>query len=142
MTRFLLRLRDAIDLVLFAFEHGQPGDILIRKAPASTIADLAEALQQLFGRHVGVDVIGMRHGEKLYETLASREELARAEDMGGYFRVSLDDRDLNYEKYFTSGDAGEARIDDYNSHNTTRLTVEEIKTLLLSLPEVRAELPA
>ena len=140
MTRFLLRLRDAIDLVLFAFENGRPGDILIRKAPASTISDLAEALQQLFGRRVGMTVIGMRHGEKLYETLASREELARAEDMGEYFRVALDDRDLNYEKYFTSGDASEARIDDYNSHNTTRLTVDEVKALLLSLPEVRAEL--
>jgi len=142
MTRFLLRLSDAIDLVLFAFEHGRPGDILIRKAPASTIADLADALQQLFGQRVGTNIIGMRHGEKLYETLASREELARAQDMGDYFRVSLDDRDLNYDKYFTTGDTAEAQIDDYNSHNTTQLGVEQVKSLLLSLREVRSELGA
>jgi UDP-N-acetylglucosamine 4,6-dehydratase/5-epimerase len=142
MTRFLMKLSEAIDLVLFSFRHARAGDILIRKAPASTIADLAEALQQLFNRHVGINVIGMRHGEKLYESLASREELARAEDMGDYYRVPIDDRDLNYEKYFTKGDSGEASLENYSSHNTTQLDVEQIKDLLLTLPEVRAELDA
>jgi UDP-glucose 4-epimerase len=142
MTRFLMKLSEAIDLVLFSFRHARAGDILIRKAPASTIADLAEALQQLLGRHVGINVIGMRHGEKLYETLASREELARAEDMGDYYRVPIDDRDLNYEKYFTTGDSGEASRENYSSNNTTQLNVEQIKDLLLTLPEVRAELDA
>lgn len=140
MTRFLLRLGDAIDLVLFAFAKGQQGDILIRKAPACTIRDLGVALQGLFGREVGEKVIGMRHGEKIFETLATREELARASDLADYYRVSLDDRDLNYDKYTTKGDASEELVDDYTSHNTHRLTVNEVKTLVAALPEVQNEL--
>lgn len=142
MTRFLLQLREAIDLVLYAFNHGRQGDMLIRKAPACTVADLATALQEVFDRKVGAKVIGMRHGEKIYETLASREELRKAEDMGQYYRVPMDDRDLNYEHFFVSGDLQEAAQEDYTSHNTQRLSVGEVRSLLLSLPEVQAELGA
>ena len=140
MTRFLLPLSDAIALVLFAFDHGRSGDILIRKAPACTVGDLSEALQQLFDKRVGTKVIGIRHAEKIFETLATREELRHASDMGGYFRVAMDDRDLNYETFFTSGQPAITAVDDYTSHNTERLDVEQVKTLLLALPEVRAEL--
>jgi UDP-glucose 4-epimerase len=140
MTRFLLPLPLAIELVAFAFRHGRQGDLFVRKAPACTVADLASALKRLFRSEVPVNVIGMRHGEKLYETLATREELAKAEDMGDYYRVSMDDRDLNYGKYFTEGDSHEAEIDDYTSHNTERLDVAGVEALLLSLPDVRAEL--
>jgi len=142
MTRFLLRLTDAIDLVIFAFEHGRQGDILVRKAPASTIADLAEALQNLAGRRVGLADIGMRHGEKIYETLATREELRRSEDMGDYYRVAMDARDLNYDKYTIAGDTGEAALDDYHSHNAERLTVTQIEQLVGPLAEVKAALAA
>lgn len=136
MTRFLLRLSDAIDLVLFAFEHGRTGDVLIRKAPACTVADLAEALQQLLRRRTHVDVIGIRHGEKIYETLATREELRKSEDMGDYYRVAMDDRDLSYDTFFTQGEPT-SPLDDYTSHNTQRLDVEGVKQLLMSLPEIR-----
>ena len=108
----------AIDLVTFAFLHANQGDLFVRKAPACTVAALAQALKNLFASDVPVNVIGMRHGEKIYETLATREELAKAEDMGDYYRVPMDDRDLNYGKYFTEGDVGESAIDDYHSHNT------------------------
>jgi UDP-glucose 4-epimerase len=140
MTRFLLPLRHAIELVAFAFEHALQGDLFVRKAPACTIGDLALALKTLFKSDVPIKVIGMRHGEKIYETLATREELRKAEDMGEYYRVRMDDRDLNYSKYFTEGDLKEVDIEDYTSHNTVRLNTKEIEKLLLTLPEVVSEL--
>lgn len=140
MTRFLLPLAHAIELVLFAFEHAHPGDIFIRKAPACTLEDLVVAMKRLFRSEAPVKVIGMRHGEKLFETLATREELRRADDLGDYWRVAMDDRDLNYAKYFTEGDTREAELDDYTSHSTHRLAADEVEALLLSLPEVRAAL--
>lgn len=140
MTRFLLPLPQAIDLVLFAFTQGEAGDIFIRKSPACTVADLVTALQSVFRSKVPTKVIGMRHGEKIYETLATREELRRAEDMGDYYRVRMDDRDLNYGKYFTEGDTREAATEDYTSHNTRRLNSAEVKQLLHGLPEIRAAL--
>jgi len=140
MTRFLLPLPEAIKLVLFAFSHARQGDIFIKKAPACTVGDLAAALKELFKSDVPVKSIGIRHGEKIYETLATIEELRRAEDLGDYYRVSMDGRDLNYNKYFTEGDKKEAKLSDYTSHNTRRLSVKEIKALLLKLPEVNAEL--
>ncbi|MDF1820580.1 MAG: SDR family NAD(P)-dependent oxidoreductase [Alcanivoracaceae bacterium] len=136
MTRFMLSLQDAIDLVGFAFENANQGDIFIRKAPACTVEQLAQALLELFEADNGTQVIGMRHGEKLYETLASAEELRRSEDMGDYYRVQFDDRDLNYNKYFTEGDPEEADTPDYHSHNTRQLDMDELKALLMSLPEV------
>jgi UDP-glucose 4-epimerase len=140
MTRFLLPLRHAIELVAFAFEHARQGDLFVRKAPACTIGDLAMALKNLFKSDVPVKVIGMRHGEKIYETLATREELRKAEDIGEYFRVRMDDRDLNYSKYFTEGDTKEVDTEDYTSHNTVRLNAKEVEKLLLTLPEVVSEL--
>lgn len=131
MTRFLMNLDEAVDLVEFAFEHAEPGDLFVQKAPASTIGDLAEAVQQVFGR-TGTRVIGTRHGEKLYETLMTREERLRAEDMGDYFRVHADTRDLNYDKFVVDGEVGTQADEAYTSHNTRRLdvpsTVEKIKT--------------
>ena len=131
MTRFLMNLDEAVDLVRFAFEHANPGDLFIQKAPAATISDLAEAVQKVFGR-TGTTVIGTRHGEKLYETLMTCEERLRAEDMGDYFRVRADTRDLNYDKFVASGDAKTMSEEAYTSHNTIRLdvpdTVERIKT--------------
>ena len=131
MTRFLMNLDEAVDLVQFAFEHANPGDLFIQKAPASTIGDLAEAVQEVFGR-VGTQVIGTRHGEKLYETLMTCEERLRAEDMGDYFRVACDSRDLNYDKFVVNGEVTTMADDAYTSHNTSRLdvagTVEKIKT--------------
>lgn len=140
MTRFLLPLREAIDLVLFAFEQGQQGDILVRKAPACTIADLVVALKHVFRSESPVKTIGVRHGEKLFETLATREELRRADDLKDYYRVRMDSRDLNYSKYFTEGDPQEHEVDDYTSHNTTRLTVKEVEALLRTLPEIQQAL--
>jgi UDP-glucose 4-epimerase len=140
MTRFLMPLRDSVDLVLFAFTHAKPGDLFVKKAAASTIGDLAQALKNLFKSTVETKVIGIRHGEKLYETLVTKEELRRSEDMGDYYRVSLDDRNLNYNLYFTEGDKKEALLDDYHSHNTAQLDVKGVEELLLSLPEVQAEL--
>lgn len=140
MTRFLLPLTQAIELVSFAFEHARQGDLFIRKAPACTIGDLAAALKKLFKSGVPVKTIGMRHGEKIYETLATREELRKSEDMGQYYRVRMDDRDLNYGKYFTEGDVKEPDTDDYTSHNTYRMNAGEVEELLLSLPEIRTEL--
>jgi UDP-N-acetylglucosamine 4,6-dehydratase len=142
MTRFMLPLSHALSLVDFALEHGRQGDVFIRKAPAATIGDIASALKILFRAENPTEIIGIRHGEKVYETLATKEELRRSEDMGDYFRISLDDRDLNYDKYFVLGDPGELRIDDYTSHNTTRLDVADMESLLLTLPEIRAELQA
>lgn len=123
MTRFLMNLDEAVDLVKFAFEHANPGDLFIQKAPASTIGDLAEAVQELFGK-TGIKVIGTRHGEKLYETLMTREERLRAEDMGDYFRVACDSRDLNYDKFVVDGEAQTEADESYTSHNTDRLDVE------------------
>lgn len=131
MTRFLMNLDEAVDLVQFAFEHANPGDLFVQKAPASTIGDLAEAVQELFGK-TGTRVIGTRHGEKLYETLMTREEMLRAEDMGGYFRVRSDSRDLNYDKFFVDGEVKTQADESYTSHNTRRLdvvgTIKTIKT--------------
>lgn len=140
MTRFMLALREAIQLVEFAFYNADQGDIFIKKAPACTVQELAEALREIFQADNPIKVIGMRHGEKIYETLASAEELRRAQDMGDYYRVRQDTRDLNYAKYFTEGDTEEVSVDDYHSHNTHRLSSSELKELLLSLPEVRKEL--
>jgi UDP-glucose 4-epimerase len=131
MTRFLMSLEDSVDLVLHAFEHGSQGDIFIQKAPASTVGDLATALLEIFARPGPVQVIGTRHGEKLHETLLSREERARAEDRDRYFRVRADDRDLNYRKYFVEGERRISELDDYTSENTQRLGVPEIKQLLM-----------
>lgn len=137
MTRFLMSLGDAVHLVEHAFEHARPGDLFIRKAPASTVADLARAVGEALGLDAEIQVIGTRHGEKLYETLATREELARSEDQGDYFRVSVDARDLNYGEYFDEGDVRESEIDDYHSHNTERLGVAQVVDLLQGLPDFR-----
>jgi len=142
MTRFMMSLQTAIELVVFAFEHASQGDIFIRKAPACTVGELAIALKNLFHSDVPVKTIGIRHGEKIYETLATVEELRKSQDMGEYYRVRMDDRDLNYAKYFTEGDDIPAALEDYTSHNTQRLTIPEVETLLLSLPDVQAELKA
>lgn len=142
MTRFLMSLEDSVDLVLHAFEHGRQGDIFVQKAPASTIEVLAIALKDLFQCDNPIRVIGTRHGEKLYESLVSREEIAKAEDMGQYYRVPSDDRDLNYAKYFVEGELEIAALDDYTSHNTERLDVEGVKRLLLKLDYIQEQLHA
>ncbi len=133
MTRFMMTLDDAVDLVLYAFQHGKNGDLFVQKAPAATLDVLAEALKQLYNADTVVKVIGTRHGEKLYETLVTREEMAKSEDMGEYFRIPADNRDLNYDKYFVEGQEEIAQIDDYHSHNTLRLDVEGMKELLLKV---------
>jgi len=130
MTRFMMTLDDAVDLVLYAFQHGKNGDLFVQKAPAATLDVLAEALKELYHADTVVKVIGTRHGEKLYETLVTREEMAKSEDMGEYFRIPADNRDLNYDKYFVEGQEEIAQIDDYHSHNTVRLDVEGMKELL------------
>ena len=137
MTRFMMTLDDAVDLVLYAFRNGNGGDLFVQKAPAATLETLAEALKELYSSDVPVRVIGTRHGEKLYETLVSREEMAKAEDMGGYFRVPCDTRDLNYDKFFFKGQEKVSALEDYHSHNTARLDVEGMKKLLLKLDFVR-----
>ncbi len=142
MTRFLMSLDDSVDLVLHAFEYGQQGDIFVQKAPASTVADLAAALISLFSASHSLRTIGTRHGEKLYETLVSREEMARVEDMGGYYRIPADNRDLNYAKYFSDGEEKISNLDDYTSHNTTLLNVAQIKTLLNKLDFIQEKLNA
>ena len=142
MTRFLLSLKESVDLVLYAFENAKPGDIFVQKAPASTLGDLAVALRDLLRRDNEIKIIGTRHGEKLYESLVSREEMARADDMGGYYRIPADSRDLNYDKYFVEGQTDVSTIDDYTSHNTRRLDVEQIKELLVGLEVVREAMNA
>jgi UDP-N-acetylglucosamine 4,6-dehydratase/5-epimerase len=137
MTRFLMSLDESVDLVLYAFEHARPGDIFVQKAPASTVGDLAQALRELTRSSNEIRIIGTRHGEKLYESLVSREEMARAEDLPGYFRIPADSRDLNYDKYFSQGETAISHIDDYTSHNTQRLDVEGVKRVLMQLAEVR-----
>lgn len=142
MTRFLMSLNDSVNLVLYAFEHGRQGDIFVQKAPASTMGDLADAIRQVFKSDVPVKIIGTRHGEKLYESLLSREEMARAQDLGDYYRVPSDDRDLNYDKYFVNGEMKVSSLDDYTSHNTTRLDVGQVRELLFKLDYVQGELRA
>ncbi len=142
MTRFLMSLDDSVDLVLYAFEHGRQGDIFVQKAPASTIEVLAQALKELFSKENDIHVIGTRHGEKLYESLVSREELAKAEDMGEYFRIPADNRDLNYAKFSVEGEMEIANFEDYTSHNTARLNVEEVKHLLCKIDFIQEHLNA
>ena len=139
MTRFLMSLEEAVDLVLFAFEHGNPGDLFVNKAPAGTIGDLAQALKELFKSETPVKIIGTRHGEKLYETLCTREEMLKAEDMGDFYRIPADNRDLNYAQYFSEGVEDISKIEDYHSHNTYQQDVEGMKSLLLKLPLIRKE---
>lgn len=146
MTRFMMTLDDAVDLVIYAFEHGHNGDLFVQKAPAATLEVLAQALKETYAQinpkygDTEVKVIGTRHGEKLYETLVTREEMAKAIDMGDYYRIPCDTRDLNYDKYFTQGNEEVAKIEDYHSHNTTRLDVEGMKKLLLKLRFIREDL--
>jgi UDP-N-acetylglucosamine 4,6-dehydratase/5-epimerase len=140
MTRFLMSLEDSVDLVLHAFEHGKQGDIFVQKAPASTVDDLANALKELFGKDNKINVIGTRHGEKLYESLISREEMVKAEDMGGYYRIPADNRDLNYAQYFSEGEEKISHQEDYTSHNTERLNVSQVKALLLKLEYIKDQL--
>lgn len=137
MTRFMMNLDAAVDLVLFAFQHAKAGDLFVQKAPAATIGTLADAVKQLLQADNPVKSIGTRHGEKLYETLLTREERAKAEDLGGYFRVPADNRDLNYDLYFSDGIAKMGEMEDYHSHNTRRLNVDEMIALLLTLPEIK-----
>jgi UDP-N-acetylglucosamine 4,6-dehydratase/5-epimerase len=140
MTRFLMSLEEAVELVVFAFENAEAGDIMVQKSPASTIGDLAQAIKELFNVDNEIKVIGTRHGEKLYETLLTREEHVVAQDMGGFYRVPADKRDLNYDKYFVEGDQKLSYEDEYNSHNTERLNIEAIKDKLLMLEYVQEEL--
>ncbi|MFC2152003.1 polysaccharide biosynthesis protein [Bacteroidota bacterium] len=140
MTRYLMSLDEAVDLVLFAFKNGSQGDLFVQKAPASTIEDLAIAVKEIMNSDAEINIIGTRHGEKLYETLCTREEMMRAEDLGDFYRIPPDNRDLNYRKFFTNGDVKTSASEDYNSHNTYRLNVEEIKNKLLELEYVKEEL--
>ncbi|MEG2078293.1 polysaccharide biosynthesis protein [Chryseobacterium sp.] len=140
MTRFLMSLDEAVELVLFAFEHGNPGDLFVNKAPAGTIGDLAQALKELSNATNEIKVIGTRHGEKLYETLCTREEMIKAEDMGEFYRVPADNRDLNYAQYFSEGEQDISKIEDYHSHNTEQLGVEGMKKLLIQLPLIQKEI--
>lgn len=140
MTRFMMTLDDAVDLVIYAFTHGHNGDLFVQKAPAATLATLAEALKEIYHSNSEIKVIGTRHGEKLYETLVTREEMVRALDMGEYYRIPCDTRDLNYDKYFTKGDEKVSLIEDYHSHNTRRLDIEGMKTLLMKLRFIREDL--
>lgn len=140
MTRFMMTLDDAVDLVMYAFEHGHNGDLFVQKAPAATLDVLAQALKDLYHADTEVKTIGTRHGEKLYETLVTREEMSKAIDMGNYYRIPCDTRDLNYDKFFTEGNEDVARIEDYHSHNTARLDVEGMKDLLLKLRFIREDL--
>jgi len=139
MTRYMMTLEDAVDLVIFAFENGNPGDIFVQKSPAATIEVLAKALIELYKSKSEVKVIGTRHGEKLYETLVNREEMVKAEDMGNYFRIPADTRDLNYNGFFLEGQAQIAQMEEYNSHNTARLDVEQMKELLLKLDFIKED---
>jgi len=140
MTRFLMSLEDSVDLVLYGLEHGTQGDIFVQKAPASTVADLVQALKGIFSKSNPVQIIGTRHGEKLYESLVSREEMARAEDLGRFYRIPADNRDLNYNKFFSDGEESISHLDDYTSHNTERLNVEQVTALLLKLNLIQDEI--
>lgn len=140
MSRFFMSLDDAVDLVLFAFENGNAGDLFVNKAPAGSIGDLAKALMDLSGKEVPVKIIGTRHGEKLYETLCTREEMLNAEDMGDFYRVPADNRDLNYAKYFSEGEKDITSIEDYHSHNADQKGVEGLKALISTLPLIKKEI--
>lgn len=140
MTRFMMTLEDAVNLVLYAFEYGLPGDLFVQKSPASTIETLAQALKELYQADNPVTIIGTRHGEKLYESLVNREEMTKAEDLGAYYRIPCDNRDLNYDNYFNTGTEDVSKIDDYTSHNTDRLNLEDTKRLLLKLNFIREDL--
>ena len=142
MTRFLMSLDDSLDLVLYAFSNAKQGDIFVQKAPASTVIDLAQALLELFNSNSAIEIIGTRHGEKLYESLLSREEMAKAIDLGDYYRIPVDNRDLNYSKYFTEGESDISNYDSYTSHNTNRLTVPQIKNLLIELDYIKEQINA
>ena len=137
MTRFLMSLDEAVELVLFAFENGNPGDLFVNKAPASNIGDLAQSLKEMLGLNNNIKIIGTRHGEKLYETLCTREEMIKAEDMGDFFRIPADNRSLNYSSYFSEGEKELSSIEDYNSHNTEQKNIEGIKQLLIKLDFVK-----
>ncbi len=139
MTRFLMSLEEAVELVLFAFEYGNSGDLFVNKAPAGTIGNLAQALKELFKAENPIKVIGTRHGEKLYETLCTREEMIKAEDMGDFYRIPADNRDLNYAQYFSEGEVDISKIEDYHSHNTLQQDVAGMKNLLMKLPLIRKE---
>ena len=139
MTRFLMSLNDAVELVLFAFEHGNPGDLFVNKAPAATIGDLAQAIKELCNAQNEIKIIGVRHGEKLYETLCTREEMVKAEDMGDFYRVPSDNRDLNYARYFSEGQEKVTQMEDYHSHNTEQLNITQVKELISTLPLIRKE---
>lgn len=140
MTRYLMSLDEAVELVVYAFQHGETGDTVVQKSPASAIGDLAEAIRQLFNPNHEIKVIGTRHGEKVYETLLTKEEFSKADDMGTYYRVPADNRDLNYNKYFIQGDEKLSSLDEYNSDNTYRLSIDEVKEKLLSLSYIKEEL--
>lgn len=140
MTRFLMSLEDSVDLVVYAFQHAKQGDIFVQKAPSSTIMDLALAIKELFNADNEIRIIGTRHSEKLYETLLTREEMASAKDLGGYYRIPCDERDLNYGKYFTEGEVQLSQAEDYHSHNTRRLNKDEVKEVLLKLDFIRNEI--
>lgn len=142
MTRFMMTIEDAVELVVYAFTHGEPGDLFVQKAPAATIKTLAEAIKRVFNADNPVRILGTRHGEKLFETLLTREEMARAEDRGGYYRVPADNRDLNYDAFFTEGEVHVSDTKDYHSHNTRQLTVDEMADMLLGLNIVKQALAA
>ena len=142
MTRFLMSLEDSVELVLYAFEHAQPGDIFVQKSPAASIGDLAKAMQELFKQPKELKIIGTRHGEKLFETLVSREEMLRAKSLDGYFRIPADSRDLNYDNYFIKGDVALAQLGDYTSHSTTRLDLDGVKNTLLKQNWIQKALDA
>jgi UDP-N-acetylglucosamine 4,6-dehydratase len=140
MTRYLMSLEEAVDLVLFAFQNGNQGDLFVQKAPASTIGDLAQAIKELFNASNPIHIIGTRHGEKLYETLCTREEMAKATDLKKFYQIPADNRDLNYSNYFENGDVKTSVFEDYNSHNTTRLNIEQVKDILLNLDYIKSQL--
>ena len=140
MTRFMMSLDESVRLVEYAFANANPGDIFVQKAPASTINDIAIALKNIFNASNKIKIIGTRHGEKLYETLCNREEMAKAQDLGNFFRIPADNRDLNYDKYFDKGEIKTSALEDYNSHNTTRLSVKETEEILLGLEFIKSEL--
>ncbi len=140
MTRFMMTLEDAIDLVLYAFEHGRQGDLFVQKAPAATIEVLAKSLLELYGKESEIRIIGTRHGEKLYETLVNKEDMLKAEDLGDYYRIPADTRDLNYAQYFSEGEVNLSKFEEYHSHNTHRLDMEGMKKLLHRLPLIRKEI--
>jgi UDP-glucose 4-epimerase len=140
MTRFMMTMEDAVDLVLYAFQNGENGDLFVQKAPAATLTVLAESLIGLYKTDTKIKIIGTRHGEKLYETLVTREEMAKHIDMGNYFRIPADTRDLNYDKYFEEGEEKISKLEDYHSNNTRRLDVQGMQELLLKIPEIKEDL--